>query len=127
MKKVAFLFGEAEKGEFCSPSYCKSLEQLAAVFGEPPKESKGLYFAIQALLLGREVFFYRVQEEGFSSCDYHMGLSLLEKEARAPQIGALFMPGMADAKVIDRASTMCLQNKSLLVITAEDLFDFLCS
>ena len=44
------LFGEAEKGEFRTAYFCQSLEQLEEALGHPPKESKGLTYAVQALM-----------------------------------------------------------------------------
>lgn len=70
------LFGEAEKGEYRLPYVCTSLEQLVDNLGNPPAQSKGLFYAIQALLYRRQLIFFRVQEEGFNLPDYLGGVSL---------------------------------------------------
>ncbi|MES2122361.1 MAG: hypothetical protein V4492_06245, partial [Chlamydiota bacterium] len=66
MRLKIFLFGEAEKGDYCTPFVCKSLPQLADTFGNPPEESRGLMYAVQAILYERELIYFRVKEEGFS-------------------------------------------------------------
>ena len=57
MKPTVFLFGEAEKGDFCKPYLCRSLPQLAETFGHPPMDTLGLFFAIQTLLFQKEIIF----------------------------------------------------------------------
>ena len=59
MKNLIALFGESEKGRFHYPYFCKSLYQLADIFGNPPKDSLGLAFAIQALMYERFVIYFR--------------------------------------------------------------------
>ena len=80
MRQTIFLFGEAEKGDFCTPLVCKSFPQLAETFGNPPEESLGILYAVQALMFDRELIFFRVKEEGFSISDYMRGIKLLEKK-----------------------------------------------
>ena len=56
MSHTVALFGEAGRGEFRTAYYCKTLDQLSDFLGEPPSiDSKGLDFAIQALLYERGV------------------------------------------------------------------------
>ena len=45
------LFGSAERGQLDTAYYCTELEQLFDLFGEPPKDTKGLFFAIQVILI----------------------------------------------------------------------------
>lgn len=79
MRHTIFLFGEAEKGDFCTPLRCKSLPHLAETFGNPPEESLGILYAVQALMFERDLIYFRVKEEGFSIQDYMQGIHLLKK------------------------------------------------
>ena len=117
------LFGEAEKGEYCVPHICQSLEDLIEILGNPPTDSQGLLFAIQALLLNRHLLFFRVEEEGFSKADYMMGLDRLQTE-KLP-LTALAMPGVGDSHIIDASLPICMQHKSLLLINEKDFYDYL--
>lgn len=120
------LFGEANRGEFRTAYYCKSLDQLSDLLGEPPSsESKGLYFAVQALLFQREVIYFRVHEEGFSIQDYLSGLNLLENKNALPHISALCLPGVGSEEIIEATSPICSLYKSFLILTEKDLYDFL--
>ncbi len=125
MRKAIFLFGEAEKGEFCLPYCCRSLEQLSDTFGHPPSESLGIFFAIQALLLQRDCIFFRVKEEGFSLDDYFRGLKLLEKESFLHPILAIALPGVGNEHLIQAIGGVCSQKKSSLILTEKDLYDYL--
>ena len=81
------VFGEAEKGQFKKPYFLYDLPQLVDTFGNPPADSQGLFFAVQALLYQRELIFFRVEEEGFSTADYLFGLKYLEdpEKVQTPQ------------------------------------------
>src|SRR5262249_590073 len=79
------LFGEAEKGEYHIPYFCKTLPELAKYFGNPPEASRGLYFAVQAILWHRNLIFLRVAEEGFSTKDYLDGVAILLEQKLIPQ------------------------------------------
>lgn len=125
MRHTIFLFGEAEKGEFCTPFLCKSLPQLADTFGNPPKESLGLIYAVQALLFQRELIYFRVKEEGFSIPDYMRGIRLLENKESFQQLTAICMPGVGDAEIIGATSSVCSLYRSLLITTEKDLYDYL--
>lgn len=125
MRCTVFLFGEAEKGEFCTPLLCKSLTQLADRFGHPPKESLGLGYAVQALLFQRELIYFRVKEEGFSTSDYQQGIRLLEKSDLFHNLVAIGAPGLGNASVMNEINRVCLQHKSVLIVTEKDLYDLL--
>jgi hypothetical protein len=127
MKPTIFLFGEAERGDFCTPHLCRSLPQLADTFGNPPVESLGLFYAVQSILYDRDIVFFRVREEGFSLQDYHKGLRLLKIKEAIPMLSAIFAPGIGDHELIQEASDICHIHKSLLVITQKDLYDYLTS
>lgn len=121
------LFGESEKGLYSVPYFCKSLAQLLENLGNPPPESSGLYFAIQALLYKRELVYFRVREEGFSIPDYLNGFKLLQQEAIFPYVGAIFVPGVGDSMIIDAAFDLSLNYQSIIVMSEGDLYDYLTS
>ncbi len=125
MRYPIFLFGEAEKGEFCTPHLLKSLPQLAETFGNPPEESDGIRYAVQALLLERDLFYYRVKEEGFSIADYMRGLKLLENRDAYTELSAICMPGVGDPEIIDATNSIITLHKTLLITSEKDLYDFL--
>jgi len=119
------LFGEAAKGEFQTAYYCKSLDQLCSFLGEPPsKDSRGLEFAIQALLYERSVVYFRVHEEGFSTQDYLKGFNFLEKKELFPPISAICLPGVGNSQIIEASHPLCSIHQSLLVFTEKDLYDY---
>lgn len=119
------LFGEAEKGDFKTAYYLKSLHDLAKLLGNPPKDSIGLYFAVQALLYKHELIFFRVKEEGFSLQDYFYGLKLLENQKEFEKITAFCLPGVGDVEVLDAASKLCFLYHSLMITSESDLYDYL--
>lgn len=121
------LFGEAEKGEFRTAYYCQSLEQLDEFFGNPPPNSKGLYYAVQALLFKRQLIFFRVSEEGFSTQDYLSGVRLLEQQKLIPQLDAICIPGVGDPDVLNAVYPICHQYHSILITNEADFYDFLTS
>lgn len=125
MRHTIFLFGEAEKGDFCSPMLCHSLEQLVDTFGHPPGESKGILYAVQALLYERELIFFRVKEEGFNPHDYMRGLRILSNHEMGTPLSAICMPGVGDANIIDASQVICQVHKSFLIIDEHDLYDYL--
>ena len=51
------LFGEAEKGEFHTAYFCKTVPQLFETFGHPPEESNGLECAINFLMYRHQVVY----------------------------------------------------------------------
>lgn len=119
------LFGEAEKGAFRTPTCCESVAQLLEVFGHPPKQSYGIFFAIQALMYHHLLLFFRVREEGFSHDDYFMGLNLLQKQMIVPQIAALCLPGVGDHEIIEAITPICNAHHSVLILSEADLYDYL--
>ena len=125
MRRAIFLFGEAERGEFCTPLLCRSLPQLAETFGNPPGESLGILYAVQALMYDRELIFFRVKEEGYSVPDYMRGIRLLENKDTFHDLAAICMPGVGDAEIIDATSPICSLYRSLLITAEKDLYDYL--
>lgn len=125
MKIKIFLFGEAEKGDFCIPLLCRSLPELAETFGNPPEESQGLCYAVQALMYERELIYFRVREEGFSHADYMKGIKLLEKKEPFENLTAICMPGVGDTNILHATESICSLYKSLLIVSEKDLYDFL--
>lgn len=125
MRHAIVLFGEAEKGDFCTPIYCKSLPQMVDALGHPPQDTRGLYYAVQALLYDRELFFFRVKEEGFSRTDYMRGLKLLQSNELFMPLTAICMPGMGDSEIIHATHSICELYKSFLIIDERDFYDYL--
>lgn len=125
MRQTIFLFGEAEKGDFCTPLVCRSLPQLAETFGNPPEESLGILYAVQALMFDRELIFFRVKEEGYSTSDYMRGIKLLKKKDAFHNLSAICMPGVGDAEIIDATNPICSIHHSLLITSEKDLYDYL--
>ncbi len=121
------LFGEAEKGEFHKAYYCKTLDQLLECFGHPPQESRGLDYAIQALLYHCPLLFFRVREEGFSEQDYYDGIKLLKDQDSIPDIMAICMPGVGSGEIINAVIPICAFYHSILVISESDFYDYLSS
>lgn len=121
------LFGEAERGEFYTAYFCQNLEQLDEYFGNPPPNSKGLYYAVQALLFKRNLIFFRVMEEGFSLQDYLFGVRLLEQQHLIPQLDAICIPGVGDPEVLNAVQPLCHQYHSILISNEADFYDYLTS
>lgn len=118
------LFGEAEKGEYKTPYLFNRLDQLIYL-GNPPNNSKGLYYAIQALMYDYTILFFRVVEEGFSIEDYEYGIQLLKTQQEIKEISALCIPGVGNKKIIDAAIPLCAFYHSILITTESDLYDYL--
>ena len=127
MQHVVALFGEAEKGQFKKPYTLRELPQLVDLLGNPPGESEGLFFAIQALLYEREIIYFRVQEEGFSKADYFSGLKYLGNKEKVKQVDALCLPGVGDLEIFNASQPVCEIHKSHLITTQKDLYDYLTS
>lgn len=124
-RHLVFLFGEATKGHFCKPSLCHSLLELSETFGEPPKESLGLFYAIQTLLFKGELIYFRVKEEGFSLSDYKQGLKLLRNREIHKHPMAICLPGVGNADIINETCKICYIFHSLLITTEKDFYDYL--
>lgn len=118
------LFGEAEKGQFRKAYVLRELQQLVDALGNPPEESEGIHFAVQALLYQRELIYFRVEEEGFSMEDYLFGLKQLES---VKKLHALCMPKMSAVGVMEASLHLCDKHKSVLLTSQKDLYDYLTS
>ena len=121
------LFGEAERGEFKTAYFCQNLEQLNEFFGNPPASSKGLYYAVQALLFKRNLIYFRVVEEGFSIQDYLTGLNLLEQQQKIAKLDAICVPGVGDPLVLNAVQPLCEHYHSILITNEADFYDYLTS
>ena len=125
MSKIrVLLFGEAEKGEYCTPLQLRDVPDLLEKLGHPPEDTQGIDYAIQTLLAGQEVLFFRVHEEGFSLEDYKRGLQLLLNEGNTLQLSAICMPGMGDPSVIQALSPICQAMQILLLVSERDFYDY---
>jgi hypothetical protein len=127
MKHRVALFGEAEKGSFKVPHVLKELPQLMDRLGNPPHESQGLFFAVQALLYEREIIYFRVAEEGFSKLDYFTGIKYLGNWENVKQIHAICMPGVGDREILEASTSLCKMHQTFLITTEKDLYDYLTS
>ena len=107
------------------PILCKSLPQLADTLGNPPEDTKGIPYAIQTLLYERELIFFRVKEEGFSTADYLRGFKLLQDKNHFSPLSAICMPGVGDTEIIEASTSICHLYKSCLIIDEKDLYDYL--
>jgi hypothetical protein len=119
------LFGEAERGEYRTAYFCRSLAQLVDFFGNPPPNSLGLHYAVQALLYQRNLIFFRVREEGFSQQDYFLGLNLLQQQKVISQIAAICLPGVGNTQIINAITPVCALYNSILITNEADLYDYL--
>ncbi|MBI5274783.1 MAG: hypothetical protein HY860_07020 [Chlamydiales bacterium] len=119
------LFGESEKGSFQHIIVIDSITKLCDVLGNPPGESLGIGFAVQTLLFRNKVFYKRVEEEGFHTKDYHLGLKLIT-DYEEP-IDGIYMPGVGDKDLIQEAQEFCNKRHALLLINDRDFYDFLTS
>jgi hypothetical protein len=119
------MFGEAERGEYRTAYFLQTLSQLAEYLGNPPPESKGLFYAVQTLMFQRNLIFFRVQEEGYSYQDYLSGLHMLEKQKLIININAICLPGVGDVEIIDATTPLCKQHHSILITSEPDLYDYL--
>ena len=124
MRYVVVLLGEAERGQFKKPYALSELPQLVDLFGNPPPESEGLFFAIQALLYKREIIYFRVLEEGFSRADYMNGFKHLADREQVKRLDALCLPGVGDAEILDASQPICEIHKSHLITSQKDLYDY---
>jgi len=123
---VIALFGEAEKGDLRTIYFCKTVEQLFHFFGQPPHETEGLYYAIQALLYGNSLVYFRVHEEGMSTKDYLFGLRLLHEYATSiPHVGAIFLPKVGSQAIINESLSVCEKHQSLLILREADFYDYI--
>lgn len=119
------LFGEAEKGHLHHGVLCQTLPQLIDIFGQPPPLSRGLIFAIQSLLYGQELIYFRVREEGYSAEDYFRAIKQIDESEWSSGITAYVLPGVGDAEIIQALLPLCHTHHSLLITTQSDLYDYL--
>jgi len=119
------LFGEAEKGHLHRGILCQTLPELIDIFGHPPPASRGLVFAIQSLLYGQELIYFRVQEEGYSHEDYFRSIKQIDESEWASNIAAYVLPGVGDSEIIQALTPLCHTHHSLLITTQSDLYDYL--
>jgi len=125
MKCRVFLFGEAEKGEMCTPHRVSSPTQLFEEFGHPPENAVGIDYAMQTLLGESELIFYRVREEGFSKSDYLRGVKLLSNHGKKMNLSAICLPGVGDKEIIESLGSICLKMRTILILSEKDLYDYL--
>lgn len=125
MKHTIALFGASERGHFARPELVRDVNELYMHLGQPPSDSKGLFFAIQALMYERNCLFFRVQEEGFSAREYLAGLKYLETVNIQTPISAICLPGVGDSRLIELGSGVCQKRGSILITTQADLYDIL--
>jgi len=123
--KRIFLFGAAKKGALCTPLRFDSLSHLAEDLGEPPEDSIGIDYAIQTLLLNREVIFFRVREEGFAKEDYWRGVKLLYNHGEKLKLCAICIPGVGDKEIIESLAPLSQRLRSILILSEKDLYDYL--
>ncbi|MEX0962199.1 MAG: hypothetical protein WDZ28_05025 [Simkaniaceae bacterium] len=120
------LFGAAERGEFHSLLAIHSLAELEEKLGQPPAGSRGIDFAIQALMYNRRVFFFRVEDEGFSKNDYYEGFKLLfALKEHLGNMSALCLPGVGDPNIIEATDPILSLYRGSLITTEQDLYDYL--
>jgi hypothetical protein len=124
-KTTIFLFGAAEKGDLCTPLHLTSLEQMLDILGDPPENTEGIRYGVQALLFKHVLIYFRVSEEGFSTEDYLKGLRLLKKQPRHMHLSALCMPGVGDQEIVKAAIPICHLYQSVLLVSEKDLYDYL--
>lgn len=125
MQQIVALFGEAEKGAYKSPHILRRLPQVMDILGNPPADSEGLFFAIQAILYNREIIFFRVPEEGYSRLDYLNGLKYLQDREKVKKVNAICMPGVGDPEILQKSTSVCHIHNSFLITSQKDLYDFL--
>ena len=124
MNKTIAMFGEAERGEYCTAYFFQTVSQLAKYLGSPPSESKGIYCAVQALLYDYSLIYFKVKEEGFSKQDYFLGCQFLQQKQIIENITAIYLPGVGDNEIIHSITPICNMYDSILIIDEADLYDY---
>lgn len=122
---MIFIFGQAEKGVFCRPTYLRQPIELFQQFGHPPDTSGGIPFALQTLMVSKPCIFYRVEEEGYSLNDYLRGLDILKSDWEHIKLEAIGIPGVGNSELIEKTERFCFKKRSLILLNEKDLFDFL--
>ena len=114
-----------KKGSIKFPIFVRHFLNWWIVSAILPRNTWGLFFAIQALLYHRNILFFRVREEGFSLQDYLQGVHLLGNLKNEPHIAAIAIPGVGDVQIINAIIPICVVYHSILMTTESDLFDYL--
>src|SRR5690606_10642883 len=92
-----------------------------------PPLSRGLHYAVQALLSDWNLLFFRVQEEGYSYKDYMQSLRMLGQGDRKHSIAALCAPGVGDNTLLNAMRPVCCKFGCILLANEADLYDYLTS
>ena len=122
------MFGEAERGEFRTAYFVRTYPAAGWNFlAIRPLTAKACFYAVQALLFKRNIIFFRVVEEGFSTQDYLTGVHLLRQQQLIRQLDAICIPGVGDPQVIDAMQPLCLHYHSILISNEADFYDYLTS
>lgn len=125
MPSTIALFGEAEKGEYKKGYLCKELSQLVDIFGNPPEDSEGLYYATKSLLFHFPLIYFRVEEEGSNIEEYLQGMRLLEASPFIDSVSALCTPGVGTPHLVNSIVPFCEEHHQLWLTSEKDLFDYL--
>ena len=86
-----------------------------------------IYFAIQFLLYEHELIYIRVKEEGFSTKNYLKGMKLLSNTKQVSHLTAICLPGVGDTRILDASRSVCELHQGFLIMTEQDLYDYLTS
>jgi len=122
MRGAVCLFGAAERGAIGAPLSLHSLEEVLNKLGEPPPLTEGIYSAVQLVLLGLPLIYFRVTEEGESVGDYKAGFKWLKT---APlSIMAVALPGVADPRLMQSALSLCHPHHCPLLVSEKELYDY---
>lgn len=94
-----------------------------------PQESRGLYFAVQAILYHQNLIFLRVQEEGYSTDDYLIGVSQLKRQKLIPDVTAICLPGVGTKNTLnliqDAIRPIYQFQRSIIIMNESDLYDYI--
>ncbi len=123
MKKTIAIFGESKEGPLKTLLLLRSLPNIVEIIGNPTETGLGVHMAIQAMLFGREVLFYRIEEEGFQRENYAFGCKLLETHPRKDDLAAIALPGVGDSTILSLAQKI-IPSGTILLLTEKDLYDF---
>lgn len=121
------LFGEAERGAFDQGFLCGGVSELMEYFGNPPPDSRGLHYAVQALLYKYHLIFFRVEQEGFSKKDYFNRIQILSASPLIERVHAICTPGVGDKAIINALLPLCHEHHQILITNESDLLDYLTS